>query len=255
MPELPEVETIVRFLRPRVVGQVLHGVEVLDPKIRVEWERLNLPAAVRDLVRRGKYIAFAVGDQHLVIHLRMSGTLLWNGKKMPPHTRLVLQFGQGKVLFVDPRRLGTVEVLQQLSLSLGPDALSDLSFLPGALGRSERPIKVWLLDQRNIAGIGNIYASEILFRAGIDPRRPACSLSAGERERLVRAIHAVLTEAIEATGSTLADQAYLVPSGEPGDYEPWVYGREGLPCRVCGTPIERIELGGRGTYLCPRCQK
>ncbi|MFN3347156.1 MAG: Fpg/Nei family DNA glycosylase, partial [Candidatus Bipolaricaulaceae bacterium] len=177
------------------------------------------------------------------------------GEPWPAHTRLVLRFSRGDVAFVDVRRLGTVEVAQEFQEELGPDALSDLSFLPDALAKSRAPIKVWLLDQRNIAGIGNIYAAEILFRAKIDPRRPANSLGPAEVARLQTAIPTVLQEAIAALGTTLADNAYQTPEGAAGDYQPWVYGREGLPCKVCGAPIARIELGGRGTYFCPRCQK
>lgn len=256
MPELPEVESTVRALRLKVLGQTLLHVHALDPVFDPVPKSLLLPVQVRALERRGKYILFGLGDLWLVVHLRMSGRLRWEeGQARPPHTRLVLEFPQGNVLFVDVRRLGTVEVVPEFTEELGPDALSDLSFLPEALRESRAPIKVWLLDQRNIAGIGNIYAAEILFRAGIDPRRPANSLGPHEVQRLKEAIPEVLEEAIEALGTTLADGAYQTPEGEAGDYEPWVYGREGLPCKMCGTPIERIELGGRGTYFCPRCQR
>lgn len=256
MPELPEVETTVRALRPRVEGRTLLAVRALDPALAPLSEALPLPQEVQGLERRGKYILFRLESGLLVLHLRMSGRLLWQEKgPPPPHTRLVLEFPQGELLFVDVRRLGTVEVASEFAAELGPDALGDLSFLPTALAKSRAPIKIWLLDQRNIAGIGNIYAAEILFRAGIDPRRPARSLRPQEVERLKTAIQEVLKEAIAALGTTLADRAYRTPEGEAGDYDPWVYGREGLPCKVCGTPIERIELGGRGTYFCPRCQQ
>ncbi len=255
MPELPEVESTVRALRPRVVGQNFLAVRALDPLLAHVPPALRLPARVEALERRGKYILFHLSDQLLILHLRMSGRLLWQGEgSWPAHTRLVLCFSHGNVLFVDVRRLGTVEVAPEFPAELGPDALSDLAFLPQALRKSRAPIKAWLLDQRNIGGIGNIYAAEILFRAGIDPRRPACSLKPKEVARLRAAIPTVLEEAIEALGTTLTDNAYQTPEGEVGDYMPWVYGREGLPCRVCGTPIERVELGGRGTYFCPRCQ-
>lgn len=256
MPELPEVESTVRALRPRIRGQRLLAVRALDPVLAHVPRALALPAAVRDVERRGKYILFHLDTVFLIVHLRMSGRLLWREEgAYPPHTRLVLEFPHGEVLFVDVRRLGTAEVAREFREELGPDALSDLSFLPQALRRSRAPIKVWLLDQRNLAGIGNIYAAEILFRAGIDPRRPARSLTPAEVARLRAAIPAVLEEALAALGTTLADAAYQTPEGEAGDYAPWVYGREGLPCKVCGTPIVRVELGGRGTYFCPRCQK
>lgn len=256
MPELPEVEVTVLALRPKVVDQELSAVEARDEKLRSVPQALALPARVNGLERRGKYILFGLGTKKLVLHLRMSGRLFWTEKEeVPPHTRLILRFPLGHVLFIDPRRLGTAEVLAEFTEPVGPDALGDLSFLGRALRESRAPIKVWLLDQRNIAGLGNIYACEVLFLAGIDPRRPACSLGPKEVGRLADAIHRVLTEALAALGTTLADQAFRTPAGEAGDYAPWVYGREGLPCRKCGAAIERIELGGRGTFLCPRCQR
>lgn len=256
MPELPEVETTVRILRPKVLGQELLSVRVLDPKLTKIPGLLSLPQKVTEISRRGKYIVFELSRTLLIVHLRMSGRLFWQEEKsVPEHTRMVLEFPHGRVFFIDPRRLGTVEVAPEFPEKLGPDALGDLSFLDGALRESRVPIKVWLLDQRNIAGLGNIYAAEALFLAGIDPRRPASSLKPREIARLKKAIHQVLTEALEAMGTTLADKTYRTPAGEAGDYEPRVYGREGLPCPLCGTPIERIELGGRSTYFCPRCQK
>ncbi len=232
-------------------------MKALDPKLKHVPQSLELPAKVYELLRKGKYIVFDLGERKLVVHLRMSGRLLWADSlsEIPKHTRLVLRFSDGAILFIDPRRLGTAEVVKEFLEPLGPDALGDLSFLDGALQESRAPIKLWLLDQRNIAGLGNIYACEALFLAGIDPRRPASSLTKREVARLKDAIHWVLREALEAMGTTLEDEAYRTPEGESGDYEPKVYGREGLPCLRCGTPIERIELGGRGTYFCPRCQR
>jgi len=257
MPELPEVENTVRILRPKVVGKEIVEVEALDPKLGHVPQNLALPARVLELLRKGKYIIFDLGERKLVLHLRMSGHLFWTHSlsEISKHTRLILRFSEGTLLFIDPRRLGTAEVVEEFSEPLGPDALGDLSFLDEALLKSRAPIKLWLLDQRNIAGLGNIYASEALFLAGIDPRRPASSLKKREVAKLKDAIHRVLREALEAMGTTLEDKAYRTPEGESGDYEPKVYGREGLPCLRCGTPIERIELGGRGTYFCPRCQR
>jgi formamidopyrimidine-DNA glycosylase len=256
MPELPEVEITVQLLRPKVLGEEILGVLALDPKLAHVPARLPRPARVAGLQRRGKHILFELPRKSLVLHLRMSGRLAWSEERdLPKHTRLVLEFPRGRVLFVDPRRLGTAEVVEEFGKELGPDALGDLSFLTEALRGSSAPIKVWLLDQRNIAGLGNIYVAEALFLAGIDPHRPASSLKGKEVERLKGAIHQVLREAISAMGTTLADGAYQTPAGEAGDYAPRVYGREGLPCPRCGTAIVRVELGGRGTYFCPRCQK
>ena len=256
MPELPEAETTVRALRPKVVGRELRSLRVFDPKLAKLSSFLALPAKVEEILRRGKYIIFVLPKKLLLVHLRMSGRLAWvEEEDVPKHSRLILEFPEGRVAFIDPRRLGTVEIAEEFREELGPDALEDLSFLDEALGKSKLPIKVWLLDQRNIAGLGNIYAAEALFLAGIDPRRQASSLKPPEIARLKKAIHQVLTEALAALGTTLSDNAYRTPAGEVGDYEPRVYGKEGLPCPICRTPIERIELGGRGTFFCPRCQK
>jgi len=204
--------------------------------------------------RRGKYIVFALDRGFLVFHLRMTGQLLL-GDAPADGARLALRVDGGWLSFVDRRRLATVAYSPELDLELGPEPLGDLSWLPGALGRSKRPIKAWLLDQKNIAGIGNIYAAEILFSAGIDPRRPANSLTPDEVERLGVAIREVLTEAIAYRGTTFSD--YRDPAGNPGGFQGLlrVYQRAGEPCPRCGTAIERIELGGRGTYFCPRCQR
>lgn len=256
MPELPEVETMVRGLRPHVVGEILSAIEVRDEKLAHVESALRLPTAVRALDRRGKFILFALGDRTLVLHPRMSGRLLWGRRAPPGPVRLSLRFPAGAVHFLDPRRLGTAEVVANFGEALGPEPLGDLSWLPAALGGSRAPIKLWLLDQKKIAGIGNIYAAEILFRAGIAPTRRSDALRRREVRRLREAIPAVLEEAIACCGTTLPDGRYRGPQGELGAFacQLFVYGREGEPCRRCGTPIERSKLGGRGTYFCPRCQ-
>lgn len=256
MPELPEVETIVRYLRPRLVGEPLLAVEAHDPSL-ARLSPLRLPAVVMELRRRGKYILFQFADCLLVVHLRMSGRLCW-GRKLPTdRVRLSFRFPAGTVYLVDRRRLAQVEVVERFERALGPEPLGDLGFLHFAMRHSRAPIKAWLLDQRNIAGIGNIYAAEILFRAGIDPRRPAAGLAEAEVERLRVAIPAVLTEAIAAMGTTLADATWRGPTGELGAFGTRlsVYGRAGEPCPVCGNPIQRVEIRGRGTYFCPACQR
>jgi formamidopyrimidine-DNA glycosylase len=256
MPELPEVETMARGLRPRVEGNMLISVQAHDPKLAHVPPALELPATVASLSRRGKHLLFDLGDRTLALHLRMSGRAVWTRRLPKGRVRLSLRFRSGAVHFVDPRRLGTVEVVPEFTVALGPEPLEGLGWLPAALRNSRMPVKLWLMDQRKIAGIGNIYAAEILFRAGVDPRRPAGSLSRGEARRLMEAIPAVLEDAIAACGTTLGDGAYRGPSGEIGAfcYELAAYGRAGQPCPRCGTPIERIVLGGRGTYFCPRCQ-
>jgi formamidopyrimidine-DNA glycosylase len=247
---------MVRGLRPHVVGREILSADVRDPKLAPIAPALNLPATVVSLSRRGKYILFDLGDRILVLHLRMSGRLAWGTREPTGKVRLSLRFPRGAAHLVDPRRLGTAAVVERFADELGPEPFGDLAWLPVALARSRMPIKLWLMDQKKIAGIGNIYAAEILFRAGISPTRPAASLSRTEVARLEDAIPSVLERAIAAGGTTLADGLYRGPTGESGEfrYELSVYGREGEPCLRCGARIERSLLGGRGTYSCPRCQ-
>jgi len=246
---------MVRGLRPYVEGKTLLSVEVPDVKLAHVAPALALPAPVGSLARRGKFLLFHLGDRMLVLHPRMSGRVVWD-KGEPARRRLSLRFPQGAVHLVDPRRLSTAEVVAAFDDHLGPEPLAGLSWLPAALRGSRMPIKLWLMDQKKIAGIGNIYASEILFRAGVDPRRPAGSLSRLETKRLKATIPAVLAEAIAACGTTLGDRAYRGPHGEIGEFRfnLAVYGREADPCPRCAEDVRRIVLGGRGTYFCPRCQ-
>ena len=258
MPELPEVETVVRALRPHIEGRVLESTEAYDPALLPGIKPLSLPAQVRRLARRGKYILIELEKGTLVVHLRMSGRLVWCKTGVPEgRVRLALRFPHGSLQLVDRRRLATVEFVKKFEKPLGPEPFGDLSWLLYALAKSRMPIKAWLLDQRKIAGIGNIYAAEILFRAGIDPRRPARSLGKGEVQRLVKAIPEVLEEAIAGRGTTLPDAEYRAPTGELGAFQVKlaVYGREGEPCRACGAPIRRVKIAGRSTYFCPNCQR
>ena len=189
-----------------------------------------------------------------MFHLRMTGKLIV--AEFPAgEARVVFDLDKGYLSFLDRRRLATADYTPELRLALGPEPLGDLSWLPEALKGSRRPIKLWLLDQKNIAGIGNIYAAEILFTAGIDPRRPANSLSPKEIQRLQSAIGEVLEKAIAHRGTTFSD--YRDPLGNPGGFQDLlrVYRRAGEACPRCGAVIDRIEMGGRGTYFCPRCQR
>ncbi len=247
------METIVRGLKP-LEGRTIVRAVVVDGKLRPSLSGMRLPREIRRVRRRGKYIVFSLDRGFLVFHLRMTGQLVLEGSPADG-ARAVFVLDEGFLSFRDRRRLATAEYSRELRLELGPEPLEDLSWLPGALKASRRPIKLWLMDQRNIAGIGNIYAAEILFSAGIDPRRPANSLRSGEVRRLMEAIPAVLEAAIAHRGTTFSD--YRDASGSPGGFQELlrVYQRAGEPCPRCGTPIQRVELGGRGTYFCPRCQK
>lgn len=271
MPELPEVETIVRDLDRAARGATIREVEVLRPDL-IEGEGADAFARalrgrrIGGVSRRAKNIVFDLGADRLVVNLGMTGRLLLAAAGDPDPTHLGVRFPlkDGRELrYHDVRRFGRLEVMPEQGwlardAELGFEPLGE-SFTPEALldlaRRSRVAVKTWLMDQRRVVGVGNIYASEALFRAGIDPRRPAHSLTADEAERLHRSIQEVLREAIEFRGTTLLD--YRDASGEQGGFAARlrVYDRAGEPCRICATPLVRIVQGGRSTFFCPRCQE
>jgi formamidopyrimidine-DNA glycosylase len=269
VPELPEVETIVRALRPAVEGRVLERVRVLDPR----WSDPAPPEAIDDaargrrverLWRRGKYIVWQLEDDvHLAMHLRMTGNLLLAADA--PYTRVRLELSGGDaVLFTDPRRFGTGVVLlgsdardEYFDARLGPEPL-DPDFTPEALraiaaGR-RAPVKAFLLSQERIAGVGNIYADEALWRARIHPHRPVGTLRRPQLEALRDAVVEVLNAGIAARGASIDD--FRNPDGAKGAFQDRfkVYSRAGEPCERCGRPIVKTRAAGRGTYVCTRCQ-
>ena len=273
MPELPEVETVRRRIAPLVEGTTIASAEIVDPRLtRPVSPSLVADALVGERIaaveRRGKYLLWRLeSGRTLVVHLRMTGSLLhFPAGDLPAdaHRRATLALDTGAAVgHRDVRRFGTWELLDDghlrpyLASRLGPEPLAP-SFTSARLARivagRRAPIKAVLLDQRRIAGIGNIYADEALWRARIHPRRPAGELDAPEIAHLHRAVRAALRRGVELNGSTLRD--YVTPDGEGGgmQHEFHVYGRLGDPCDRCGRPIERIVVGGRGTWLCPRCQ-
>jgi formamidopyrimidine-DNA glycosylase len=271
MPELPEVETIRRQLAPAIERRRLVGFEVLDPR----WCQPLDPAALGDavlgrvverLARHGKYLDFQLGDEvHLLMHLRMTGTLLLDPGEPPPYARVRIEFDDLKNLwFSDPRRFGTGQLVvgdgeleRFFAARLGIEPFDQRFSGPHlrALAKGRRgPIKSFLLDQRNLAGVGNIYADEALFAAGVHPRRAAGALSAKQYALLADAIREVLAAGIEAQGASIDDFRHL--DGARGSFQDrfLVHRREGEPCPHCGRPIENIVVGGRGTYLCRHCQ-
>jgi formamidopyrimidine-DNA glycosylase len=271
MPELPEVETTRRGLAHAVVGRTITHVEVREPRLR--WRVPDdLPALLRDrriqaLERRAKYLLFSLPNGTLIVHLGMSGSLrLLSADAAPlPHDHIDIVLDSGMCLRLnDPRRFGcmlwTFDDPHEHALlrSLGPEPLSadfDAEALARAAKRRRVAIKQLLMDQRVVVGVGNIYASEALFRARVRPRRAAGRLAQNELAAIVKGVKDVLRDAIRAGGTTLRD--YVNADGVPGYFKQrlFVYERANEPCRVCRTPIRHLVLGQRSTYYCAKCQK
>jgi len=276
MPELPEVETVRRMLESAIVDRRVASASVSRKRLRTT-SLASLPGRLvgrtfRTPRRTGKFLMLDMdGGVTLLSHLGMSGRWLywrpgWTPDGSLEHVHLKLSFEDGAVLwFQDVRRFGMLRVVaterlaQDSSLRLlGPDPLAvprDGAALRTAAHGARTSIKVWLLDQRRIAGLGNIYASEVLFRARVDPRRRAGALAPEEWARVASEIPAVLEESIARMGTTFS--TYRTIWNEPGEYgeQLLVYDRAGEPCRNCGTPLKRIVQGGRSTYFCPSCQR
>lgn len=276
MPELPEVESTRRFLEPALTGRRIVAAEVRRPRMVRRQEHPDDFAArvtgrtIRRLRRHGKFLmADLSGDLVWVTHLGMSGrvSLARKGDPESPHTNVIVRVGGGvEMRLVDPRTFGFVVAYtpEELAASplgrLGPDAYADLprvAELARRLAGRTAPIKALLLDQNVVAGLGNIYADEALHRAGIAPERPAGSLTKEELGRLRRAIRVTLDAGLRWGGTSLDDLAYLLPDGRAGEFASRlrVYGKEGQPCPVCGTPIQRVVLRQRSTHWCPQCQR
>jgi len=272
MPELPEVETIVNDLRPTIEGRRFTNVSIYCPEMvhqsSVAELKRRLPGQViKEIARRGKYLIFRLASgEALILHLRMTGSLLLKRKGEPrtassPYIRAVFGLDNGmELLFTDRRKLGTISLVKdesELNSKLGPEPLEPgftAEVLAERLSTHKAPIKAVLCDQEVIAGIGNMYADEALFFASIHPLRAANSLTQEEIKRLHRAIQKVLTKAIGNGGATISD--YRRPTGEKGSqqYDFYAAHRGGQTCKVCATPIERITVRNRGTYFCPKCQ-
>jgi formamidopyrimidine-DNA glycosylase len=271
MPELPEVETVVRDLRPLLVGRRLAHVETGPHQLREPWDPAWRPRLTGRVVaaarRRGKWILLDLDDAAcLVVHLGMTGqlTVTAAGQPRASHTHLVapLDDGRDELRFRDIRRFGSARLFaaaaavdEFLRDRLGPEPF-DLRAeeLAAALAGTDRCLKAVLLDQTVVAGVGNIYADESLFRAGLHPARRARTVTPAEAARLRDAVAAVLTRAVEYRGSTIRD--YVGGSGLRGGFQDEfaVYGRTGEPCPACGGPIECLRLAGRSSHFCPVCQ-
>jgi formamidopyrimidine-DNA glycosylase len=270
MPELPEVETVRRCLAPQLVGRRIARVVLRRPDLR--WP---IPAEISSLLpgqriaavrRRAKYLLIDTAAGSALVHLGMSGSLrvLPAAAKVGPHDHVDLLLDDGRALrFNDPRRFGCLlwqapRSLHPLLAELGPEPLSAAFGGDHLFARSRgrgAPLKAFLMDQTIVVGVGNIYAAEALFAAGIDPRIAAGRVSRARYERLARAVKRILARAIRRGGTTLRD--FTDPHGAPGRFEQElaVYGREGERCRACGGGLRGERIGGRASVFCPRCQR
>ncbi|MDF0727496.1 DNA-formamidopyrimidine glycosylase [Cytobacillus sp. S13-E01] len=274
MPELPEVETVKRTLAQLVIGKTIREVTVLWPKIVKKPDNVEQfidalkGQKINGIERRGKFLKLMLDDYVLVSHLRMEGRygLYEESEPYDKHTHVLFSFTDGTELrYRDVRKFGTMHLFttgleeSELPLSqLGPEPFSDHfteKTLRNNLMKTNRKIKVALLDQKIVVGLGNIYVDEALFRSGIHPEREANTLKPKEIKRLYEEIVNTLQEAVNKGGSTI--RSYVNTQGEMGMFqlELFVYGRKGEPCKSCGTALEKIVVGGRGTHFCPHCQK
>ncbi len=270
MPELPEVETTRKGIAPFVIGEKIKRVTVRDPRLRWpvpdDLEKILTGKTIRKLWRRGKYLVFDLEDCHLLLHLGMSGSLRIIKTEYPAgkHDHVDFLFAAGHIMRLrDPRRFGSIHLTSDAPLQhtllkhLGPEPLgNDLSsdYLYSRSRKRRQAIKDFIMDSRTVVGVGNIYASESLYKAGIHPLRAAGRISRQRYERLVPAIREVLQEALAKGGTTLRD--FVNGTGEPGyfKHDLQVYDRTGLPCQRCKSPIRSIRPGQRTTYYCPHCQ-
>jgi formamidopyrimidine-DNA glycosylase len=271
MPELPEVETIRRQLAPHLEGRSIVRVAILDHR----WTRPEPPGPVATsltgrrverLGRSGKYLDWNLSDgAHLLVHLRMTGALLFDPPTTPDHLRVDFTLDGGhRLAYIDPRRFGTGHLLASaaardayLEQRVGIEPLTPeftAAHLQAMAKGRRAPVKSFVLDQRRIAGVGNIYADEALYRAKIHPLRPAGRLTRAQIALLKDAIEEALSAGIEAKGATIDDFRHI--DGARGSFQDrfLVHRREGLPCGRCGTTIRKLVVGGRGTYVCERCQ-
>ena len=272
MPELPEVETVRRGLEKLILGKKISTIDIRYPKmIKTDLDefRRELPGQViQKMGRRGKYLLFYLSDKVLISHLRMEGKYFYYPDQVPErkHAHILIHFEDGGTLvYEDVRKFGTMELLAPKLLEayfvtkkLGPEPTEqdfDLARLKLALKKSKKPIKSHLLDQTLVAGLGNIYVDEVLWRAKIHPFRSSNSLSSQEARKVHDETIKVLGQAVEKGGSTI--RTYTNAFGEDGTMQEFhqVYDKAGQACSRCGAIIEKIQLGGRGTHFCPKCQR
>jgi formamidopyrimidine-DNA glycosylase len=262
LPELPEVETVLRSLAPHVVGRTIVSASFSSRFVTQgsfeTAERQLAGTRIEGLQRHGKHILVRLDRGWLHIHLGMTGKLLW-GLPRGPYTRAILELDEGRIVYDDIRQFGRVNYYSELPpwvRTLGPDAMSvSLDIFQSRLRKRTGGLKAALLDQKLVGGLGNIYVDEILFASSIHPKTRIHRLSERRIERLYDAMLVVLQSAIQHRGSSISD--YVDAGGLPGRFQQMhrVYGKAGSPCTQCGTPIRRILVAQRGTHYCPRCQR
>lgn len=278
MPELPEVETIKNSLKKSIINKTIADIEILSSKNFIGNQEEIIGKKIIGIKRYGKVLAIKLSNhRYLNIHLKLTGQLLFspnlkkaifsekipftNTNKLPGKTtRIIIKFADGSgIFFNDLRKFGWLKIADNPEIPKGVDVLSKdftLKFLTGLTKTTKRPIKILLMDQDKITGIGNIYANDALFLAKIHPLRGSNTLSNNEIKNLYQAILKVIDEGIKDKGSSGADEAYVLPDGSKGTHQRHflVYQREGKPCPKCKTKIKRIKQGGRSSFFCPRCQ-
>ena len=272
MPELPEVETVRRGLEKLILGKKISNINIRYPKMiktdLPEFQKEMPGQVIQSMGRRGKYLLFYLSDKVLISHLRMEGKYFYYPDQVPErkHAHVLIHFEDGGILvYEDVRKFGTMELLAHelleayfVSKKLGPEPTEqdfDLGRFKLALKKSKKPIKSHLLDQTLVAGLGNIYVDEVLWRAKVHPARISQSLSSQEARKVHDETIKVLGQAVEKGGSTI--RTYTNAFGEDGTMQEFhqVYDKTGQACSRCGAIIEKIQLGGRGTHFCPKCQR
>jgi len=257
MPELPEVETLSRQLQEKICGEKILATEVYDDKLSgVKNLKGRIVKAVE---RRGKTVTILLDDRNFVlIHLRMTGRLLWQkDSTSPKHSRWRMTFDDGNIFLIDPRRFATIKILKKVESEFAKDIFKefDLKAFLKKNGNRRTKVKSLIMDQRAVAGIGNIYACEILHRAGIHPERVAATLTKDDWKKIFCQAKAVLKTAIKKRGTSISDWRDLYGCKGENQHELKAYGREGKLCSICGGTICRIKQGGRSTFYCSDCQK
>jgi len=257
MPELPEVETLSRQLQEKICSWKILTTEVYDDKLAgIKNLKGKIITAVE---RKGKTVSILLNNGNFVlIHLRMTGRLFWqNDSSRPKHSRWRMAFADGNVFLVDPRRFATIRIFKKVENLSDKDIFKDFDLEDFIKNHGSRRTKVksLIMDQRAVAGIGNIYACEILHRSGIHPERVAATLTKDEWKKVFRQAKVVLSTAIKKRGTSISDWRDLYGRQGENQHELKAYGREGAPCLICGGTICRIKQGGRSTFYCSDCQK